>query len=144
MSTWVQYSIFGAIALAAQMLLLTKLTKMGFSTSGINAVVFSVASIGFIMYHVFSKQTLFIETSTSWSMMHYVALFMAALAIYLVNFFTIKALGLAPNPGYVNAIQNISTVIVTILGVFLLGSELSVIKSIGILFVLVGVGLISF
>ena len=50
----------------------------------------------------------------------------------------------APNPGYVNAIQGLCAVIVTIASLFILGSKFSLIKFIGVLFVVVGIFIIGF
>lgn len=55
----------------------------------------------------------------------------------------IKGTEIAPNPGYVIAISSASVIIVTLLSLFIYGSELSLINLIGVVTVVVGIALLS-
>ena len=142
MMSWVYYAIVGAIALTVQIIMLTKLPKLGFSITLVNAIVFTAAGIMMTIVHFCSKEST-LSLSSLWKLEYGLLFLITAIAIFFVNHFTIKALKLSPNPGYVIAIQNISTVLVTLISVVMLNAELSSLKSLGIVFVVIGVCLLS-
>ena len=74
------------------------------------------------------------------SLLYFVLL---AFTAVIANYYSVTALAEAPNPGYVLAIQAFGIVITTLVAVFLFGSEISLIKMIGVIFSFIGLILLS-
>ena len=134
---WISYSLIGAICLAIHMLSMTKLSKMGLQSSFINMIVFTVATSCLWIYHFTVKKENILQ------MNHYGWFGLASLSVFAVIVTTLEALKRAPNPGFVNAIENMSTVIVTLGSVMLLSSELTLFKFLGVICVFIGVSIIT-
>jgi hypothetical protein len=66
----------------------------------------------------------------------------AAVASFLGNLYNLKAMNVAPNPGYPVAIQSANVVFVTVLSIWLFAAHFSLLKGIGVLCCAIGVGLI--
>lgn len=60
------------------------------------------------------------------------------------NVFQVKSINLAPNPGYVSAIGSSAIILVTMASIFLFSSELTLLKTLGILLTVIGVILVGF
>ncbi|RAP26978.1 hypothetical protein DID78_06380 [Candidatus Marinamargulisbacteria bacterium SCGC AG-343-D04] len=134
---WFGYSLIGAIGLAIHMLSMTKLAKLQLPTSFINAVVFSGAAIFLIIIYFVGKKEINLQ------MVHIPWLVIASVSILTVIIVTLEALKLAPNPGFVTAVENLSTILLTVGAVIFLASPLSFVKGLGVLLAFTGVLLIS-
>ena len=135
---WFIYAVLGAFFIAIQTIAMTKLTQMNMSTAAINAISFGIAGLLCVLFFFFSKAELNLEKR------HLPWIFLASLAIFLFVITSLEAFKMAPNPGYVNAIQAFCAVIVTIASIFVLGSSFSIIKFIGIILVLTGIIVIGY
>src|SRR2546425_1054680 len=96
-SMWYLQSMGGMICLAIMILIFKKLLA-GVPPASILVFVFG---FGFLFY---LAQLLIVKDRISLSPQYIVALFVAALFSYLGNLLYLKALAIAPNPGYVSAI----------------------------------------
>lgn len=133
---WISYSFLGALMLAIHILCMTKLSKFPISTHVINAIVFGCAALFLVCGALVSKKSFSVpQASIPW-------LIIATLSITVVIVVTLEAVKRAPNPGYVTAIQNLNTVMVTLLSVLFLASPITALKGIGIVIALTGITLI--
>lgn len=130
---WFIYALLGAFLIAIQTIAMTKLTQLNLPTATINAIVLVVATILCVAYYFLTK--------TEWNVqkVHVSWLLISGLALFLTILVSLEAFKIAPNPGYVNAIQAFCAVIVTVASVFILGSGFSLLKFIGIFFVIAGI-----
>lgn len=135
--TWFTYSLIGAFCLALHMIAMTKLTTFNYPTSFVNAIVFSVVAFCLILISVFDKKTI------SFNLTHLIWFILASISIFIVIIVTLEGLKRAPNPGFVTAVENVSTIIVAVTAVVFLGSSLSLIKCIGVILSLIGVMIIG-
>ena len=135
---WFLYSLAGAILISLQTIVIAKLSQFNMPLAAINACIFGFSGILCIVhFYVFKIDYDFKYTHFFW-------IILGAVSAYLTFVSTINALKDAPNPGYVNAIQGLCAVIVTIASLFILGSKFSLIKFVGVLFVVVGIFIIGF
>jgi|SRR3989344_6214270 len=68
---------------------------------------------------------------------------LAGFASVTGTIFALKSMQLAPNPGYSTAIFSANFVLLTIVSIFFFGSELTLIKGLGLLATLIGLVLLS-
>lgn len=66
-----------------------------------------------------------------------------ALASITGTVFALKAINLAPNPGYSVAIFSSNFLLITIASIFIFGSELNIVKVLGMIATLIGLVLLS-
>lgn len=135
--SWVLYSVIGGLCLTVHFLSMTALTRSGLPVSFVNLLVYGISVLGLLIYHLNSKKDVIFEMGLI------PLVLIASISSFLVITLTLIAFDKAPNPGYVNAIQNLSTVLVTLSSVFLLSSSLSPIKLLGVILVVTGVIIVS-
>ncbi len=59
------------------------------------------------------------------------------------NDFLVRGFAVAPNPGYVQGVLTLNVVAISLIAVFLFGSELSLFKSVGVILTVIGVVILS-
>tara|TARA_E500000178_G_C16960693_1_gene725858 strand:- start:1102 stop:1518 length:417 start_codon:yes stop_codon:yes gene_type:complete len=135
---WFIYALLGAFFIAVQTVAMTKLTQMNMSTIAINTFVFGLAGLLCVLYFIISKSEFNIQKNhLSW-------LIAASLAVFFFIITSLEAFKMAPNPGYVNAIQAFCAVLVTLVSVVILGSSFSLFKFFGIILVLTGIFIMGY
>lgn len=134
---WIVYSLAAMGFLAAMTLMFVPPGRAGVPPSVVLFYLFLLAcliNIGSIQFQGTSLKV-------SWNAMLWIA--GAALASFLGNLCALKAINLAPNPGYASAIEASKAPIVVLLSVWLFASNFSLLKGLGALLCAVGVALIS-
>ena len=135
--SWIIYSVIGALCLSLHFLSITKLTRLGLPVSFVNVVVYALSTACLFVYYLLNKKQVTLEST------HIPWVILASASSFFLITVTLQAFKLAPNPGYVNAIQNLSTIIVTISSVFLLSASLSPMKVAGVLLAVAGIIIVS-
>jgi drug/metabolite transporter (DMT)-like permease len=135
--SWIVSSIISALAFAGVSLLLKRLTQFSFSSEIINLYFWLTTSIAFFLFVIY-KKTSFTVSKESW-----IWFLILALVAFVANYFSVEAIKLAPNPGYVRAIQASRIVLVTLLSVFLFQSEFTIRTLLGVIVIIGGVILIT-
>ncbi|HIE02251.1 MAG TPA: hypothetical protein EYP59_18545 [Thiotrichaceae bacterium] len=134
---WFWQAVISMVFFSAVTLLFKVLVDTKLKSEIINFYFFLFTTLGFLGFLLFRETTLKIPLNTlpTFGLLTLVAL--------VANYYGLKALAAAPNPGYVSSIQEFKAVIVLIAAVFLFNSELSFTKGLGILFCFIGIILLS-
>jgi drug/metabolite transporter (DMT)-like permease len=133
---WQWYALAAMICYAAMQLLFVQLTRRGIRPSGILLVVFGVAAICYAAY-VRSTRAALPPTGGL------LALAAAAgLLSFAGNLFSLRAMSLAPNPGYASAISGVHALVVTLAAIALFGVAISWTKLLGVVLCVLGVALL--
>ena len=134
---WLIASFIATVGFAGMSIIITKFTGMGLAPEVINFFLFSGTGLGFLAFILVRRTTLSIPVNAiPWFIL------LAAIAV-AANYYSVVGFGLAPNPGYVRGVAGFEVAIVAVAAVFLFGSELTLTKSIGIGFSLVGLLFLS-
>ncbi len=134
---WFVYAFLAAVFFSVMTLIFKKLTVLGMEPALILLFIFGFGLLFYIFHIYFTKTTVKIS---------YYLIFLiviAALMSYMANLFSLKALKMAPNPGYAEGFVSIKLAIISIAAVFLFNSELDFVKIVGILFAILSVVLLS-
>ena len=134
---WIANSLIATCFLTGLVLFTKALTEKGISAGVLNFYFFVLASVGFLALALFRRESFSIDSS-AWPLF----LGLAVVAIGYNEFF-IRALGIAPNAGYVQAVLSINIVLIAVLSIFFFGAEFSLLKSFGVLLTAVGVVILS-
>ena len=134
---WFFLSIVAAIALAMHVLVMTKIIKLGVPISRANFFVFLCVAILLLFQQLILKDGFTLKVS------YWPYVFFAALGAFLVIQLSLMAIKDAPNPGYVNGLESLSAIIISIAAVYLFQSSLSITKVLGIICCLAGAFLIG-
>lgn len=127
------------LSFSGMILLVKRMRDMGFSSREINLFLFGFGYLGFILANVKS----FNETIGSPNFLSFLFfVFLASMVAIFANLVNIKAIGIAPNPGYSQAIKDTNILPVTILSVLIFGSEFNLIKISGAILILIGIFLL--
>ena len=129
---WLFYSLAAFFCWGVFALMLKYLIDRGISPFVILFYIFSIVSF-IIFSEIYLKKIKFVRSKDYWLIFILIGLFGASFDAFV-------ALGykLAPNPGYINAVNAASISAVTLLSVYLFKDEFSVRKSVGVLGVTVG------
>jgi drug/metabolite transporter (DMT)-like permease len=134
---WILATIISSIAFAGISLLLKKLTQYPLTPEILNFYFWITTSITFLAFALYKKSSFKISTD---SLVWFLVLSIVA---FVANYFSIIALKLAPNPGYVRAIQSANIIIITVSSIFLFGSTISIKMILGIMLILGGLYLLT-
>jgi drug/metabolite transporter (DMT)-like permease len=133
---WQWYAVAAMTCFATMQLLFVQLTRRGVSPAAILLVVFGVAAVCYGI-HVRITRTPVPQSG------HAVALLVtAAVLSFTGNLFSLRAMSLAPNPGYASAISGVHAFIVTVLSVLIFGIAVSWTKLLGVVLCVLGVALL--
>jgi uncharacterized membrane protein len=135
---WIEMSLAAMGLMAAMLLLLNGLNRYGLDQSMTLLCLFPLIFVFNVVYILVAGTPLRLPTTAS----AWLLLVGAALASFLGNLYCLKAMKLAPNPGYPVAIQGANVVIVTLVSLWLFASHFSYVKSLGVLCCVIGVALI--
>ena len=134
---WIKFAIIAMISHAALMIILKKVTGSGIQTEIIN-----------FYFLLFTTVVIFCFAATKNSRFKIPAnlvvwFVILAIIAFFYNYFAMKAITAAPNPGYVVGILSCNIVIVTVVGALLFGNPLTATKVVGIGLMLCGSLLIA-
>jgi drug/metabolite transporter (DMT)-like permease len=133
---WQWYSVAAMICFATMQLLFVQLTRRGVSPAAILLVVFGVAAACYGI-HVRVTRTPVPQNGGALAL-----LVTAAVLSFAGNLCSVRAMSLAPNPGYASAISGVHAFIVTVLAVFIFGIAVSWTKLLGVVLCVLGVALL--
>lgn len=133
---WYWYALVAMVCFAMLQLVFAALSRRGVPTPTILLFTFGFALVLYVA-HVRVLRTPLAVTPMALG-----ALAAAAALSYVGNLCSIRALAMAPNPGYVAAIVGLQAIVLTLTSVFILGATLSSVKVLGVLLCFVGVALI--
>lgn len=131
---WLLYAFLAIIFFSIMILLFKKVTLMGIS-SAVLLLFVSIFLTAFFVIHLMVTNT----PTTNLNNKVLLIILIAAFFSYLGNFFYVKSIGLAPNPGYSVAINGLQAVVITILSIFLFQAEITILKGVGIGFAVLAV-----
>jgi drug/metabolite transporter (DMT)-like permease len=135
--SWLILSLFAMFCFVGVALIIKKLTITEPRTEVINFYFFLFTTIVFFGF-LLSKGTRPVLSTGSIKWFALLAIVAAA-----ANYFSVAAIGSAPNPGYVTSIRGFEAGITALVAVFLFKSELTATKLIGIVLTIGGLILLS-
>ena len=135
---WIAMSLAAMGCMAAMLLLLTGLNRLKLDQSITLLCLFPLILLFNVLYILVTRTPLRLPTTAS----AWLLLVGAALASFVGNLYCLKAMNLAPNPGYPVAIQGANVLIVTLASLWLFAAEFSYWKGVGVLLCVIGVTLI--
>lgn len=133
---WQWYALAAMICYAAMQLVFVQLTRRGIRPSGILLVVFAVAAICYAAYVRFTRAAL----PPTGGLLALAGA--AGLLSFAGNLFSLRAMSLAPNPGYASAISGVHALVVTLAAIALFGVAISWTKLLGVVLCVLGVALL--
>lgn len=134
---WIVYSLGAMGFLAAMTLMFVPPGRAGVQPSVVLFWLFLCACAFTFGYLTFQRTSF----GVSWNAMLWIV--GAALASFLGNLCALKAINLAPNPGYASAIEASKAPVVVLFSVWLFASHFSLVKGLGALLCAAGVALLS-
>ena len=133
---WQWYSLAAMTCFAAMQLLFVQLTRRGAKPAAILLVVFGVAAVCYAAYVRMTRTPVPQNESA-------IALLVAAAVLsFAGNLFSLRAMSLAPNPGYASAISGVHAFVVTVAAILVFGVAVSWTKLLGVVLCVVGVALL--
>ena len=136
MALWSLYAFIAMACFAGMQLLFKQLTRAGLSAPAILLFVFAVGALLFLVHVVFFRTPLHISTSAA------ISLVLAGVLGYVGNLWAVRAIGVAPNPGYALAIIGMQALVVTTAAIVLFDAGLTWPKALGVLLCFAGVALL--
>ena len=133
---WQWNAVAAMTCFAAMQLLFVQLTRRGVRPAAILLVVFSVAAVCYAA-HVRMTATPLPRTTHG-----LVLLVLAAVLSFAGNLFSLRAMSLAPNPGYASAISGVHALAVTLVAIAVFGAAISWPKLLGVVLCVLGVALL--
>jgi drug/metabolite transporter (DMT)-like permease len=133
---WQWYAVVAMACFAAMQLIFKDLARRGVSSPAMLLVVFA---LGTVLYLVHVRA---LRTPLPLDGQALARLGVAALLAYVGNFYSVRALAAAPNPGYSIAIVGLQAVVVTLAAVLLFGAALSWTKLLGVVLCFAGLVLV--
>ena len=135
--SWITQAFIAMLSISSMVLIFKRLTQFDMKPEIINFFFFLFTTLAFLVLILFKKTRIEIPTTA-------VPLFILIAIIAVVyNYFSISAIGAAPNPGYVEAIYSFRIVIILIASIFLFGSSITLTKMIGVVLCVIGLILVS-
>ena len=134
---WIIYSLCAALSFSGIFVIFKALELRSVSTFVSLAWVFIVAALLYVGHNAYTKESLKVSGTVLYLVLA------AGVLSYIGNAFQFRATALAPNPGYAIAVVSVQVVLVTVLSLFLFGSDFSTTKGLGVLLSLCGVILLS-
>ena len=123
------------VCFASMQLVLRYLTR-SMTSAAILVFVFGIAWILYVTHVVLLKTPIPTTTPTL------IWLVVAGGLSYVGNLFTVRAMALAPNPGYALAIAGLNSLFVTLASAVILGASLSWSKLLGVMLCAAGISLL--
>lgn len=133
---WQWYSLAAMTCFAAMQLLFVQLTRRGVRPAAILLIVFAVAALFYAAHVRMTRTSVPLNGSAA------AILVVAAALSFLGNLCSLRAMSLAPNPGYASAISGVHALVVTLASLFVFGIALSWTKLFGVMLCVLGVALL--
>lgn len=134
---WILYAVFAMLCFAGMQLLFKQLTRVGLSSPLILLYVFGIGAVICLAHLAATRTSLSVGARA-------LGLLTAAAAFsYAGNFYMVRAIDQAPNPGYAMAVVGLQSLVVTVAAFILFGSELSWDKGLGVALSVLGIGLLT-
>jgi hypothetical protein len=134
---WIMLSVATMGLMAAMLLLLSGVNRLGVDQPiTLLCLFFLILVVNYAYLLVVGTPLRLPKTALPWVLMA-----CAALASFLGNLCCLKAMAVAPNPGYPIAIEGAKVVIVTLVSVWLFAAHFSILKGLGVLCCAIGVAL---
>lgn len=133
---WYLYSILAMLSLSVMMLAIRKMREMGFTAKQINLFLFAIVSFGFLLLNINSLPQTISKVNFS-----QLLLFLLGGSLFAVfaNLADMTAVGMAPNPGYSQAVKNTNVLPIAIIAVFLFHLDFTPVKFVGAVLVVIGI-----
>ncbi len=131
---WQWYAAAAMACFAVMQLLFKQLTRLGMTPAGLLCCVFLISSVFFVAHLLILR--------SPWAPVRAPVLALLTLTAalgYIGNLCAVRAIGLAPNPGYSTAIVGLQALVVTLGGVVFFGAAVSAAKAVGVLLCVAGV-----
>lgn len=133
---WQWYALTAMTCFAAMQLLFVQLTRRGARPAAILLIVFGVAAICYAGYVRLTRTPVPHGENTI------ALLLVAAVLSFAGNLCSLRAMSLAPNPGYASAISGVHAFVVTVVAILVFGVAVSWTKLLGVVLCVVGVALL--
>lgn len=135
---WIALSVATMALMSIMLLLLNGLNRLGVDQSiTLLCLLVTMLAVNGVYLATVGTPLRLPTTTLPW-----VLIICAGIASFLGNLCALKAMNLAPNPGYPCAIEGSKVLIVTLMSVWLFAAHFSYVKGIGVLCCMLGVGLI--
>ena len=136
---WYFYSIIAMLSFSLMLLLIKRVRDLGFPSRKINFFLFGFTLCGFILINIPSFNRT-INSPNFWNSLGLI--FLTSIFAIFANLVHIKSIGIAPNPGYSQALKDTNILPVTMLSSLIFGSEFSLFKIFGAILILTGIFLL--
>jgi drug/metabolite transporter (DMT)-like permease len=133
---WQWYALVAMACFAAMQLIFRHLSRQGISSPAMLVVVFALGTLCYVVHLRMTR----VPPASGGVVLAILAA--TALLSYVGNYYSVRALAAAPNPGYAIAIVSLQGVVVTLAAVVLMGSTLSWVKLLGVVLCFVGLVLV--
>ena len=130
---WPLFALFAMVCFSGMQLLFKHFTRLGMTPAGILVFVFGFGWMLYLVHVVVGG------TAVSRNPGVLGLLFAAGCLGYVGNLCAVRAVGLAPNPGYAVAIFGIQALVVTLVSALWLGGSVSWLNLLGVLLCFAGV-----
>lgn len=134
---WILFSLLAAACFTGIFLMFKRLDLLGVPVTVSLTWLFFLATLLYFAHLSVTKQSIKVSVPIL------CILAISAVLSYLGNLFQFKALALAPNPGYAVALISTQALLVTVVSIFMFGSDFSLLKGFGVFFCVCGVMLLS-
>lgn len=137
LNNWFLSGLGAAICFSGMILVYKKLFLMGIKPLVLNLFLFGFVFIGFTVWNFSTK------TAPNLNLNMILLLLLAAAFSLLGNYLDTTSVKLAPNPGYASTLKATQIIFISLLAPILFRSSLGIVSFIGIIFVLIGIFLLS-
>lgn len=137
MLSWFLFAIGAMVFFTAMFLIQKKILMSGLGSAQLLMYVFFFGAVITLVYLLSTKSTLSINKTL------FILLILAAVFAFLGNYFLLRSINVAPNPGYSLAVSGVHILLVTILAIFLFKSDYDWTKIVGTVLAMLGIILLG-
>ena len=124
---WPVYALLAMLCFASMQLVFRYTTRGGLTPAVVLFFVFGVGWLFYLLHVALLRPTLPVTLS------RLALLFLAGALAYVGNLYAVRAVSIAPNPGYAMALVSLQALVVTFASVLLLDAAFSWTKLVGVL-----------
>ena len=133
---WQWYALVAMACFASMQLMFRDLSRRGVDSAAMLLMVFAFGTLPYLVHVRITRTPL----PTAGLLIALLA--GTALLSYVGNFFSVRAVAVAPNPGYAVALVSLQAAVVTLAAVALQGATLSWVKAVGVALCCIGIALL--
>jgi drug/metabolite transporter (DMT)-like permease len=133
---WQWYALVAMACFASMQLMFKDLSRRGVDAAAMLLMVFAFGTLPYLVHVRITRP----PVPTTGLLIALLA--GTALLSYIGNFFSVRAVAVAPNPGYAVALVSLQAAVVTLAAVALQGATLSWVKAIGVALCCIGIALL--